>query len=254
MVSRKETQNSRAQKKVGRRSGPTRTRAAVLDAARARFASDGYEAATIRAVARDARVDPALVMHFFGSKEGLLFAVLEELSDFAETMLASLAGPRAGRGRRFTRAYFEAWEAPVMGSQLRTLVRAAIGSPRASRAFQEHLAASLARSGISISQHAGLMLAASQLFGIAVVRYIIEVPVLVALSIDELVQRLGPTIDKYLRTAPNQVLSHRARAAAQRSAPALGQPATASTTDSGGGGTRGRSSVKMQPLPGRSQT
>jgi AcrR family transcriptional regulator len=186
---------------VGRRTGPTITRAAVLDAARARFACDGYEATTIRAVARDARVDPALVMHFYGSKEGLFSAVLEQLDAVAQTLLASLTGPRAGRGIRFTRAYFAVWEDPISGGQLRGLVRAAIGSPRVTQLFQGHVVASLTRSGLSASQRLGLLLAASHLFGTAVVRYIIEVPVLVEVPVDELVRRLGPVVDKYLRAA-----------------------------------------------------
>jgi AcrR family transcriptional regulator len=202
MASRKASKSPRARKKkVGRRSGPTNTRALVLAAARASFARDGYEATTIRAVAGDARVDPALVMHFYGSKEGLFAAVLEQLDAVAETLLASLAGPRTGRGRRFTRAYFAVWEDPLTGSQLRGLVRAAIGSPRATGMFQGHVVASLTRSGLSASRRLGLLLAASHLFGTAVARYIIEVPVLVEVPVDKLVRRLAPVVDKYLRAA-----------------------------------------------------
>src|SRR6478609_4200403 len=53
------------------------TKAAILDAARERFAADGYERATIRAIAKDARIDPSMVMRYYGSKEGLFAAVLD---------------------------------------------------------------------------------------------------------------------------------------------------------------------------------
>ena len=82
--------------KTGRRPGRQDSRRAVLDAARARFARDGYDATTIRGVAADAGVDPSLVMQFYGSKDGLLAAVLEQLANASEKLFASLAGPQAG--------------------------------------------------------------------------------------------------------------------------------------------------------------
>jgi AcrR family transcriptional regulator len=198
MVTRNESKQSRSRKKVGRRSGPHSARGAVLAAARLRFANDGYEATTIRAVARDARVDPSLVMQFYGSKEGLFSAVVEQRAD-PEIVLGSLAGPRAGRGRRFTRAYFSLWEDPVGGDQLRSIVRAAIGSPRATAVLQGLHVAKLAQSGIPASGHLGIVLAAAHLLGVAVARYILELPALVELPLEKLIQRLSPVIDKYLR-------------------------------------------------------
>jgi AcrR family transcriptional regulator len=200
MVGRKKTNPPLRRMKTGRRPGRPDTRGAVLDAARVRFASDGFDATTIRGVAAHAGVDPALVMRFYGSKEGLFAAVLEQLADLSETLLASLAGSQSGMGERLTRAYFELWEKPATGNTLRSLVRAAIGSPRASATFQTYLTGRLTGSGIPAPKRLGFVLAASHLFGAAVGRYIVQAPALVDLSLDELVRLISPAVDRYLTT------------------------------------------------------
>ena len=200
MVGRNNSNPPRRRSKIGRRRGRPDTRGAILDAARVRFASDGFDATTIRGVAAHARVDPALVMRFYGSKEGLFAAVLEQLADLSETLLASLAGPRPGVGERLTRVYFELWEKPATGNTLRSLVRAAIGSPRATATFQKFLTGRLTASGIRAPERVGFVLAASHLFGAAVGRYIVQAPALVDLSLDELVRLISPAVDRYLTT------------------------------------------------------
>ena len=79
----------------GRRAGPTRTRQSILDAARAAFAELGYDATTIRLVARSAGVDPALVHHFFSNKPGLFAAASESVStdDIVKKILESVKEP-----------------------------------------------------------------------------------------------------------------------------------------------------------------
>src|SRR5215469_9883139 len=82
--------------RTGRRAGDSGTRAAILDSARQQFAAYGYDGATIRAIAAGAGVDPALVHHFYGTKEGL-FASAMELpivpSEFIGAALAEGARP-----------------------------------------------------------------------------------------------------------------------------------------------------------------
>lgn len=187
-----------ARKKPGRRPGRPSSRSAVLNAARSRFAHDGYDATTIRGVAADAGVDPALVMQFFGNKEGLFAAVLREHTDIDDNLRGVFSAPLAVRGERFTRAYLEHWEHPITGDKLRSLVRATIGSPGAVGPFQAELKASLSRSGIPRRLRLQFLLGASQLFGIAIARYILEVPALVALSAEELVNLLVPALHAQL--------------------------------------------------------
>jgi AcrR family transcriptional regulator len=190
--------SKKRRKTTGRRPGRANSRGAILEAARARFARYGYDTTTIRGVAADAGVDPALVMQFYGSKEGLFAAILEEHTSVTKPLLAVLAGARTGLGERFTRAYLELWEDPVSGDQLRSLIRAVIGSPSATRMFQGLLEATLTRSAIPARRRLPSLLAASHLLGTAIARYIIQVPVLVAPSLDELVPLLSPAIDGYL--------------------------------------------------------
>ncbi len=96
----------------GRRAGPTRTRESILDAARAAFAARGYDATSIRLVARSAGVDPALVLHFFTNKPGLFAAASQLPVDPEAFVTALLAGPRATLGRRLVEAVVELWDGP----------------------------------------------------------------------------------------------------------------------------------------------
>ena len=198
---RAKSRPSQSTKKVGRRPGGQSTRGAVLEAARARFARNGFDATTIRGVAADAGVDPALVMQFYGSKDRLFRAVLEQQSTISERMLAIVAGPRVGLGERLTRAYLELWEEPVTGDTLRSLIRAAIGSQRASSILRAYHLGKLGGSKIPEEMRLGVTLAASHLLGAAIGRYVVAVPVLVSLPLDELVHLLSPTVDRYLNTA-----------------------------------------------------
>src|SRR5205814_2928039 len=82
------------------------TRAAILDAARERFAADGYERATIRAIAADARIDPAMVMRYYGNKEKLFAAAAE--FDLRLPDLAAI--PRGRLGRTVVGVFLDPWE------------------------------------------------------------------------------------------------------------------------------------------------
>src|SRR5438128_288264 len=100
-----------------RRGDATRTR--ILDAARRRFGSDGFERATIRAIAADAGVDPKLVMRYFGNKEGLFAAAADfdlRLPDVAEL-------PPDGIGAALVSHFLARWE---HDHSLQALLRAAV--------------------------------------------------------------------------------------------------------------------------------
>lgn len=198
MIRRTNVRARRSHKKTGRRTGDQSSRGAVLDAARTRFARQGYEATTIRAIAADAGVDPSLVMQFYGSKDALFDAVLQGMSGIAERLLATMAGPRAGLGARVARAYLQLWEEPVTGDAVRSLVRAAVGSQRASFVLRSYLAGRLSRTELAEEKRLGLTLAASHLLGTAVGRYLVGVPDLASVPLEELVRRVAPAIDGYL--------------------------------------------------------
>src|SRR5579875_3984404 len=89
----------------GRRPGTNTTRQAILDAARARFASDGFAATTIRGIAADAGVDASLVMQFFGSQNELFAAVMSISPGALSRFGTAFEGPDDYLGERVVRAF-----------------------------------------------------------------------------------------------------------------------------------------------------
>src|SRR4051812_16013903 len=103
---------SKPQRRTGRRPGPNQTRAAILDAARAAFAERGYDAVSVRAVARDAGVDPALVHRFYGSKERLFTAAMALPVSPSRLVETLLAGGAEGLGERLVRTVLGLFDTP----------------------------------------------------------------------------------------------------------------------------------------------
>ncbi|CAM5453452.1 hypothetical protein SGRIM128S_06896 [Streptomyces griseomycini] len=112
------------------------TRAAILHAARERFASDGYERATIRAIARDAKIDPSMVMRYYGNKEGLFAAAVAidlELPDLG-------ALPRQEVGRALARHFLAVWEGnEVLTALLRVAATSRAGAERTQGVFRDQI-------------------------------------------------------------------------------------------------------------------
>ncbi|GAB3183905.1 TetR family transcriptional regulator [Micromonospora palomenae] len=178
------------------------TRAAILRAARERFAADGYERATIRAIAADARIDPSMVMRYYGNKEGLFAAAAE-----FDLRLPELADVPTGQlGEVLVRHFLHRWEGD---ETLAALLRAASTNPGAAERirglFADQLGAVVARFGTdpaTTARRAGLV--ASQILGLAFTRYIVGLPPMVDATPAELVAWVGPTLQRYLTgTAPD---------------------------------------------------
>ncbi|MQY15689.1 hypothetical protein SRB5_58770 [Streptomyces sp. RB5] len=172
------------------------TRAKILAAARERFAADGYERATIRAIARDAAIDPSMVMRYYGSKEGL-FAAASEF-DLALPDLARL--PRDDVGRILVGHFLDRWEADdVLTALLRAGVTNAAAAERMRGIFRDQLgpvAAAVCPDPREVPRRAAL--AASQVLGMAMARYVLRFPPAVEMSRAEVVGWLGPTLQRYL--------------------------------------------------------
>ncbi|MDF3146740.1 MULTISPECIES: TetR family transcriptional regulator [unclassified Streptomyces] len=181
-----------------RRSEATRT--AILDAARERFAADGYERATIRAIAKDANIDPSMVMRYFGNKEGLFAAAVA--IDLKLPDPASL--PRDEVGRALVTHFLAMWEEnEVLTALLRVGATNQAGAERMRGIFGEQLLP-LARRVCPDPEQASARaaLASSQLLGLALTRYVLRFPPAVALAPEEVVAWLAPTVQRYL-TAPH---------------------------------------------------
>src|SRR3954447_9728247 len=129
---------SKPQGRTGRRPGPNQTRAAILDAARGAFAERGYDAVSIRAVARDAGVDPALVHRFHASKEDLFVAAMELPTSPGRLVPALLAEGVDGLGERLVRTLLELFDRPAAFAPFLALIRGAASNDHAAamlRAF-----------------------------------------------------------------------------------------------------------------------
>jgi AcrR family transcriptional regulator len=188
------------------------SRGAVLAAAKKRFASDGYEKTTLRAIARDAHVDPSMVLYLFGSKAELFRESLRLVLD-ADMLVSALRGSADDEmdiGTRMVRTYLRIWESPETAMTLRAMLHAATSNTDAHDAFrgfmQDYvLTAVSAELGGGEQARLRAMLAGSQLVGTALLRYVMQVPPLATLSGDELVTLIAPTVTRYL-TAPAEEL------------------------------------------------
>jgi AcrR family transcriptional regulator len=210
----------------GRRSGDSGTREAIGDAARAQFAERGYHGATIRAIAAAAKVDPALVHHFYGTKEALFAAAMRLPMVPSEVMIAALAhdkwdaggdGSGAGLGEHMVRTALGLWESAEMRETFIGLLRSAVTSEQAAIMLREFIADSILS---TVAQVAGLAercssveaefrsaMVATQMLGLALTRLVLALPPVASASIDDLAAAVGPSIDRYL-TGEIQMPSH----------------------------------------------
>jgi AcrR family transcriptional regulator len=189
-------------RRTGRRPGPTRTRGAILDAARAAFAARGYDAVSVRSVARDAGVDPALVHRFFGSKEQLFVAAMELPVAPGALVAAVLAGGLDGVGERLVRTLLTLWDTPGSFAPFLALVRGAVDNEAAATMLREFLTREVLGRIAAVAApnrpefRAGV--AGSQIVGVAMARYIVRVAALADADREEIVAAVGPTIQRYL--------------------------------------------------------
>jgi len=185
----------------GRRPGAPDTRAAILGAARARFAEHGFAGTTIRAVAGDAGVDAALVHHYFGSKDDLFLAALELPLDPRQVLLPAVAEGIDGVAERLLRAFLSAWDDPELQPRLVAVVRGVM-DPAGSKLITEgFLPVVLQPVGQALGvdrPELRMPLVASQVFGLILMRYVLRVEPLASLPPDQLVATYAPTIQRYL--------------------------------------------------------
>ena len=131
-------------RRPGRRPGNPGTREAVLAAARAAFAERGFDGATIRGIAAAAGVDPALVHHYFGSKDKLFLAAVEAPADPADLLPEVLAGGRDDLGDNVVRLLLRVWDGPMRPAGL-ALVRSAVGNEWTAKLLREFLVTQVLR-------------------------------------------------------------------------------------------------------------
>jgi AcrR family transcriptional regulator len=175
------------------------TRSAILNAARKRFGAEGFERTTIRAVATDAGIDPSMVMRYYGSKDGLFAAATDvelQLPDLREV-------PRSRLGDALIRHWVELWEGDLAHESMIVLLRSSITNEMASKRLRDVFVAQVVRAvGAMVEDpkeaatRAGFV--SSQMLGLALTRYVLKLPPVVAIDQEAIVAGVGPTIQRYL--------------------------------------------------------
>ncbi|MFT4029257.1 MAG: TetR family transcriptional regulator [Protaetiibacter sp.] len=177
-------------------------RRAILTAASAEFLANGYDDTSMRAVARRAGVDPALVHHYFDDKAALFAEALEAPVRPQDIVQLALAAPRDRVGETVVRAVLEAIDSPATRDRMRQLVRTALGHDFAARMLRQFVVREvLSRIAAAIDvpdAELRATLAASQIVGLMVIRAGIQAEPLASAPIEEVVARIGPVVQWHL--------------------------------------------------------
>lgn len=185
----------------GRRPGAPDTRAAILDAARTLFAASGHAGTSVRAVAASAAVDPALVHHYFGTKDDLFLAALEFPVDPRELLAPVIAAGVEGAGERFLRVFLSVWDDPELQVRLVATVRAML-EPSGQRLLAEgFLPVVIVPVGRALGidrPELRMPLLASQVVGLILLRYVVGIEPLASMPPEQVVRIYGPVVQRYL--------------------------------------------------------
>jgi AcrR family transcriptional regulator len=175
----------------------------VLAAARAAFAERGFDGATIRGIATAAGVDPALVHHYFGSKDKLFLAAVQAPADPGALLPEVLTAPPDELGTSIVRLLLKVWEGPARPAGL-ALVRSAVSNEWTAKLLREFLVSQVLRRVMATldlspaEREARGALVASQLIGVVMARYVLQVEPLASASPESLVAAIGPNVQRYL--------------------------------------------------------
>lgn len=189
--------------RTGRRPGGPPTREDILLAARRSFGARGYDATSLRSIAKQADVDPALLVHYFGTKEALFVAALE-VTMSPMSMFDGLATVSISEAAELiVQRYLLMLDQEQTRDVILGLVRSAVSSERAATMLREFLGRAMLSSLTPLIDHPDRQLRASlvaaQLIGIAMLRHVVKADAVASASNEELVSRVAPVIEAYLR-------------------------------------------------------
>ncbi|MYV99486.1 TetR family transcriptional regulator [Streptomyces sp. SID3343] len=189
----------------GRRAGTGETRTTILDAARTEFAARGYAGASVRAIARGAGVDPALVHHYFGSKSRVFIAAMELPIDPDVVVDHVFAEGPEHVGARLAATFLDLWEDPAARERLLAMLRTAVlgDDNSATREFVTvELTTRLADRIGTEDAPLRANLAVSQLLGVALTRYILRLEPIASTPRAEIEARIAPVLQHHLDGGP----------------------------------------------------
>ena len=189
----------------GRRPGGEDTRGLIVQAARSEFAEQGYDGTSLRGVARRAGVDPALLHHYFDGKSGLFAEVMHLPVDPATLVAQVVASPTEEVGERLARTFLQVWDTPEGRLRFQALIRSAVSHEEAARMLRQFLVSEVfdrvvaaLSTGRAPDAELRAGLAAGQMVGAAMMRYIVELPAVADAGQEELVGLLAPVLQQYL--------------------------------------------------------
>jgi AcrR family transcriptional regulator len=188
--------------RTGRRPGTSDTRDQILAVARRRFATRGYDATSLRGIATDAKVDPALLIHYFGTKEGLFTAATGLPTGLSELFAGQQGQTLRDFAESLVRSYLGFVDSDESRNAILALVRSAVSNENAAAMLREFLAAELLPVIASRTGHenaplrAGLV--AAQLMGVAMLRHVVRLDPVARATPDEIVALVAPVIEHYL--------------------------------------------------------
>jgi AcrR family transcriptional regulator len=187
-------------RRAGRRPGTTETRDQIVTAARRIFAERGYDGATVRAIASAAGVNPALVHHFFGTKQNLFVAAIDFPLEPAVVVQIIASGARDEVGERIVRVFLSAWGDPVTQASLLAVVRSVVTNEQAAAMFRQFAeAAFVGRLSAALKvPRTRLMAAIAQMIGLAIVRYVVRVEPIASAEDEEIVRLIAPMVQRYI--------------------------------------------------------
>lgn len=175
-----------------------RTRKTIFASARRLFAAHGYDGASVRDIAADAGIDPALVIRYFGSKD----ALFAEVSDFKLALAQVDSSMRSIAGEYMVRNFLDIWEGGEAGGAFTVLLRSSASNETAAAKLRDVFVNQVVPSVIALTgpadapKRAGLI--TSHMLGLAMCRYILRLPPVVSMKTESVVEHVGKAIQVYL--------------------------------------------------------
>jgi AcrR family transcriptional regulator len=176
-------------------------RTAILSAAREQFAATGYAAASVRGIARQAGVDPALVHHYFGTKEQVFVAAMQLPFQPGEMLPQVLAGDPEGMGERLVRLFLGAWDSPEFRAPMLGMLRSAMTGEQGAAMLREFVGSALigrVAEAVGPVDPLRVQAAAAQMVGVVILRHVIRLEPLASASVDDVVALIAPAVQRHL--------------------------------------------------------
>ncbi len=192
---------TRPTRRRGRRPSGEDTRAALLAAAREVFTEQGYNGATVRAIATRAGVDPAMVNHWFGGKDGLFTASVSIPINPAELIPQLLDGDPERLAERMVRRFLTVWD-NAGGGAFMALLRSITEHDEAVRMLREFITTvlfgRLTRALDMDQPDLRAALCGTQIVGLGMMRYVVQLEPLASADHDTIVSAVAPSLQRYL--------------------------------------------------------